>query len=961
MLDLTKPLPRPIRKEFFENVLNAESLDDQKNKDIRDYSLDELEKMLEDTEDMSGFMGLHDIRSELLDSGQIDIDDSKWWVDKDAKGNEITPKFEEGDTIRKVLVAPYYLVYYVIKSLKRRKKSDILPFLDTSFMLFGAIGVLSAIMIILDIKFIVNFQELAIASVIMSLASKVSKSLLEVRIKGNPEITEVEESYVETENTVEDFEEYGDYEDIEFYNEDIDYGDEDDYDDPGVVQARLKREYSKELPITENIVTTKDREEYKDYLLKAFENSKRYRDRDLYTREDIVLSMNEYILCNNPGFSELSSIPKNSTVYNNISYLIYEGLRGIYSQLTFTGEYVIKVHSLTENQMYYKFEVELPKIVKLDRVIRDLSVIESKFKAHETDNDVDITVSSYGNIFVFRIKKVNNIVVTWGDAIRYYDPVTGIQTFKDFIDEEKYGLPIMVGLQNDETPIIFDVDENTNIAIAGTSGSGKSWAVFLLIYNIIIQSHPGDASFIIFDFKGDVQYEALARLPHVVGLFNHKDRPEMYIEYLREVLAEMNRRAELLRELGVSKWSELRKSFRNNPEQRQKFPWLFVIMEETAAVLSSLESQSKDLKDEYIRVTKEIAKQCRSLGIRIVMISQRTTSGDLPRDIESECGVKFTFKLKESDLERVEMLPTGVIPPKKKGTAVFKEEFLTEPIVIKSLGIGGLNDFQIQNLTRMIAFEWHLRINDDIINNFPIFNVVNNWRVRRQQVLEDLKNGNYFNDVTKINLSEVINKLGGNAGAPIGGTSTSGNSTSTRTQVPKVKIYTPEHYEVEEIRQEVIEDEYFDIDDLYKDEYEEDIEVEPEELIEDETEEFVEDKNNKGKPNSRPMRLGGMMGAGARKGSTKPKNDYTKVEEMVKENVKEVAKVEEPVSERTKVEERPKRKIDIVEFIIKYGEGEFGERKVPHEIIRKYYTEEEIEDALASIAIVDDHEGHYLA
>lgn len=940
MLDLTKELPRPIRRDFLDNVLDKR---DEIEGDLGDIPLEELENMLKEFGDDSANSPLNILEEDKGISGET----GKWWLDKGE------PDFNTGDKLQQILVAPYYLVKYVIKSIERNKitpENDLIPFMESSFRVFGLVGIASIMLMIYDLNFIVNSQQLMVSTLTISLVSKIAHSILISRNQ-EEELSELDKAYLgeDYEEEYEDYEEdyvgYDAEDEIYFegYIGEPNYDAEDGTDEASSI-SRKKKEYSDNLRLEEHTVDVKiSQEEYNNNLMTAFKNSAQFRNKNIVDREDIILSMNEYILCNNPGFSQLHNIERGSITYNNINFLIYEGLRGIYSQLTYTGDYVMDVQSVVENQLYYKVEVILPKVIKLDAVVNNIGIIESKFKAYEADNDVDIGVSYYGNIYVFRIKKVSNSIITWADAIRYYDPIADIKTYKQFIDEDAYDFPIMVGLQNDETPIIFDLSENTNIAVAGTSGSGKSWAVFLLIYNIIIQSYPGDANFIIFDFKGDIQYEAIARLPHVVGLFNHKDRPEMYIEYLKEILAEMNRRTQLLNRLGVSKWSELRKNLKDQPDKLREFPWLFVVMEETAAVLSALESASKrtELRDDYIRITKEIAKQCRSIGIRIIMISQRTTDKDLPRDIESECGVKFTFKLKKADLDRVEMMPTGIIPPKKKGTAVFKEEFLSEPIIIKSLGIGGMNDLQIQNLTRMMAFEWHLRIEDsDIENKYPLFKLVDNRMERRRQVLQDLEEGNFFTDPRTVDIGAILG-----IDTPKEHKNVYEEKTKKKVDIhfgggPDVIDLDKLYEEIEE-EQEEQEDEYKQYEDYIGDLKEEPVGIIEEELTEADKETSEIASKIIKKAQTRPIVMMGNTG-GKRTTINKDQSGA---------NV---------TSKDSSSENRIKKYDDIGKFIRKYGETQYGAAKVSHEMLEKYYTKAEIDNALNNIYIVD-LDGYYVS
>ena len=504
--------------------------------------------------------------------------------------------------------------------------------------------------------------------------------------------------------------------------------------------------------------------------------------------------------------------------------------------------------------------------------------------------------------------KPTNAILTMGDVLRYYSPTQDVKTYYDFMDD-KYDLPVLVGLQNEETPHIFDMAENTNLSIAGTTGSGKSWAVFEFLLNLVLQSHPGDVSFIIMDFKREDLYSTFSRLPHVVGFFNHSDA-QMYSNYLKEIVLELDRRKELLNRLGVSKWSELRKSLKDCPEELHKFPWLFVILEETASVLSTLDQESKEAKDEFIGLLVSIAKQARSLGVRLMLISQRTIDKELPRNVASECGVKYAFQLLETDLDLVGMKPVGIIPPVKKGIALFKHAGLTSPIIVKTLGAGGLNDVQISNLIWMLAYEWQLRVDyNEIKNNFPTLNLANNCLERRIKVLQDYKDGKMFKeDVKEKDLSAVVQGVNQDLGYE--GSYESSYESSYERSV--------ERKEDKIIASGTKKSKVIDLDDIVNDDVDNDVD---------------NGKENKGIAKS-------LWGIG---------KEVSIVRDEDKGNLKEV-KAKNKQEEVKKYLSYMNNKLDIQSYIREYGDN----NRIKKEELFKIYDREEVLEAELNIEIVED-------
>src|SRR5260221_6291908 len=88
--------------------------------------------------------------------------------------------------------------------------------------------------------------------------------------------------------------------------------------------------------------------------------------------------------------------------------------------------------------------------------------------------------------------------------------------------------------------------------IAGKTGSGKSTLLQVLVTNLALWYHPDEVEFYLVDFKTGVEFKTYAthQLPHARAIAVESDR-EFGLSVLQRLDAELSRRGEIFRKLGV--------------------------------------------------------------------------------------------------------------------------------------------------------------------------------------------------------------------------------------------------------------------------------------------------------------------------------------------------------------------------------------------------------------------------
>lgn len=155
-----------------------------------------------------------------------------------------------------------------------------------------------------------------------------------------------------------------------------------------------------------------------------------------------------------------------------------------------------------------------------------------------------------------------------------------------------------------------------HMVIVGTTGSGKSQFLTTLITSACLTHSPESLNIAFFDFKGTSTAHAIAGFPHVVAAMNNLRNDSLWIKRMGDVLyGEMERRKRMLDRAQVGDVAEYEFLRIHNGEKLRPIPHLLLIVDEFTQMFVQHEPAKA--------VMDEIGRQGRSLGIRLVMGSQR--------------------------------------------------------------------------------------------------------------------------------------------------------------------------------------------------------------------------------------------------------------------------------------------------------------------------------------------------
>ncbi|MEO3927579.1 type VII secretion protein EccCa [Micromonosporaceae bacterium B7E4] len=189
-------------------------------------------------------------------------------------------------------------------------------------------------------------------------------------------------------------------------------------------------------------------------------------------------------------------------------------------------------------------------------------------------------------------------------------------------------LRVPIGIGPDGAKVELDLKESAQDGMGphglliGATGSGKSELLRTLVLALAVQNSPETLNFVLIDFKGGATFATLDRLPHTSAVItNLADELPLVDRMTDAINGELIRRQELLRRSGnyVSQRDYERARAAGVP--LAPLPTLVVVCDEFSELLSA--------KPDFIDMFVQIGRLGRSLGVHLLLASQRLEEGRL--------------------------------------------------------------------------------------------------------------------------------------------------------------------------------------------------------------------------------------------------------------------------------------------------------------------------------------------
>ncbi|MFE6742656.1 type VII secretion protein EccCa [Streptomyces tubercidicus] len=190
-------------------------------------------------------------------------------------------------------------------------------------------------------------------------------------------------------------------------------------------------------------------------------------------------------------------------------------------------------------------------------------------------------------------------------------------------------LRVPIGITEDNEVLELDLKESAQAGMGphglliGATGSGKSELVRTLVIGLAATHSSDVLNFVLVDFKGGATFLNMDRLPHTSAVITNLADELHLVDRMRDSLnGEMMRRQELLRESGYSSLYEYEKA-RLGGAAITPLPALLIVVDEFSELLAN--------KPEFVDLFVSIGRLGRSLGVHLLLASQRLDEGRIHR------------------------------------------------------------------------------------------------------------------------------------------------------------------------------------------------------------------------------------------------------------------------------------------------------------------------------------------
>ncbi|PID53450.1 MAG: type VII secretion protein EccCa [Micrococcales bacterium] len=172
--------------------------------------------------------------------------------------------------------------------------------------------------------------------------------------------------------------------------------------------------------------------------------------------------------------------------------------------------------------------------------------------------------------------------------------------------------------------------------VIGATGSGKSELLRTLVMALALGHSPDQLNFVLVDFKGGATFAGLGGLPHTSAVITNLADDLTMVDRMFDALSgELNRRQEVLRDAGNLASVRDYEATRTKGARLDPLPSLLVVCDEFSEMLTQ--------KPEFAELFVQIGRLGRSLGIHLLLASQRLEEGRL-RGLDSHLSYRIGLK-----------------------------------------------------------------------------------------------------------------------------------------------------------------------------------------------------------------------------------------------------------------------------------------------------------------------------
>ncbi|GAB3950859.1 type VII secretion protein EccCa [Streptomyces sparsus] len=210
-------------------------------------------------------------------------------------------------------------------------------------------------------------------------------------------------------------------------------------------------------------------------------------------------------------------------------------------------------------------------------------------------------------------------------------------------------LRVPIGVGEEGQPVMLDLKEAAQDGMGphglcvGATGSGKSELLRTLVLGLAVTHSSETLNFVLADFKGGATFTGMSQMPHVSAVITNLADDLTLVDRMGDsIRGELNRRQEMLRDAGNYANIHDYEKARAAGAPLDPIASLVIVIDEFSELLTA--------KPDFIEMFIQIGRIGRSLGVHLLLASQRLEEGRL-RGLETYLSYRIglrTFSAAES-------------------------------------------------------------------------------------------------------------------------------------------------------------------------------------------------------------------------------------------------------------------------------------------------------------------------
>ena len=192
-------------------------------------------------------------------------------------------------------------------------------------------------------------------------------------------------------------------------------------------------------------------------------------------------------------------------------------------------------------------------------------------------------------------------------------------------------LPLALGIGIDGEYICEDLSALPHLLLAGSTGSGKTVALNVILLSLIYRKTPSELNLVLIDPKL-VEFSLYRGIPHLLGNVVTDMNESVYV--LQDLIDLMESRYQKFQNAQVTKISE----YNSEVTKEKRMPHTVVFIDELGDLMLSHGKKVEDLLG-------RLSQKARAAGIHLVLATQRPTSDIIKGLIKANVPARLAFKV----------------------------------------------------------------------------------------------------------------------------------------------------------------------------------------------------------------------------------------------------------------------------------------------------------------------------